>query len=282
MSASTRAASTTCSEAVARGYFPVATLTAWPQFDALRDDPAFQTLLADAEAGRQRARTRFERPAASASSRAERRDGQHDENAGARRATRPKSFAACARFARTASRRWGRMSAHQMVCHLSDGYRLLTGSTPDAQLVATPLPRPMMKWIALYVPLRWPKGVPTTPELDQSCWRRHQTRSSSTRMSRNSNRLLGAIAHMPGDQFAGQRPSHSSDACPSRRGCDGRTCTPIIISVSSACRTTAFHALRPDRTTRPVSKEWALLRSCSPCTCSDRCRLAPIANAGLS
>ena len=23
--------------------------------------------------------------------------------------------------------RWGRMSAHQMVCHLSDGYRLLTG-----------------------------------------------------------------------------------------------------------------------------------------------------------
>ncbi len=45
--------------AVARGYFAAATLTDWPQFDALRDDPVFQTLLADAEAGRQRAREAF-------------------------------------------------------------------------------------------------------------------------------------------------------------------------------------------------------------------------------
>jgi TolB-like protein len=45
--------------AVARGYFPSVTLTLWPQFDALRDDPVFQTLLADAEAGRQRARAAF-------------------------------------------------------------------------------------------------------------------------------------------------------------------------------------------------------------------------------
>ena len=45
--------------AVARGYFPSVTLTDWPQFDALRDDPIFQTLLADAEAGRQRARAAF-------------------------------------------------------------------------------------------------------------------------------------------------------------------------------------------------------------------------------
>ena len=43
-------------QAVARGYFPAATLERWPQFDALRDDPAFQTLLADAEAGQARAR----------------------------------------------------------------------------------------------------------------------------------------------------------------------------------------------------------------------------------
>ena len=45
--------------AVARGYFAAVTLTEWPQFDALRDDPVFQTLLADAEAGRQRARAAF-------------------------------------------------------------------------------------------------------------------------------------------------------------------------------------------------------------------------------
>jgi putative ABC transport system permease protein len=50
--------------AVARGYFPAVTLTEWPQFDALRDDPVFQTLLADAEAGRQRARAASRRGAA--------------------------------------------------------------------------------------------------------------------------------------------------------------------------------------------------------------------------
>jgi uncharacterized protein DUF1569 len=62
--------------------------------------------------------------------------------------------------------RWGRMSAHQMVCHLSDGYRLLTGER-TTQLAPTPLPRLMMRWIALYAPMRWPAGIPTTPELDQ-------------------------------------------------------------------------------------------------------------------
>ena len=63
-------------------------------------------------------------------------------------------------------RRWGRMSAHQMVCHLSDGCRLLLGAR-TTQLAATPLPRFMMRWIALYAPVRWPAGILTTPELDQ-------------------------------------------------------------------------------------------------------------------
>lgn len=64
-------------------------------------------------------------------------------------------------------RRWGRMSAHQMVCHLSDGYRLLTGER-TTQLVATPLARFMMRWIALFAPVRWPAGLLTTPDLDQN------------------------------------------------------------------------------------------------------------------
>jgi TolB-like protein len=45
--------------AVARGYFVAPTLTFWPQFDALRGRPAFQALLAEAEAGRDRARAAF-------------------------------------------------------------------------------------------------------------------------------------------------------------------------------------------------------------------------------
>jgi eukaryotic-like serine/threonine-protein kinase len=45
--------------AVARGYFPTATLTRSPQFDALRGTPAFDTLLAESEAGRLRALAAF-------------------------------------------------------------------------------------------------------------------------------------------------------------------------------------------------------------------------------
>jgi len=45
--------------AVAKGYFVAPTLSGCRQFDALRSDPAFQELLAEAEAGRQRARAAF-------------------------------------------------------------------------------------------------------------------------------------------------------------------------------------------------------------------------------
>jgi hypothetical protein len=45
--------------AVANGYFVAETLSGRPQFDALRSDPAFQAVLADAEAGRQRALAAF-------------------------------------------------------------------------------------------------------------------------------------------------------------------------------------------------------------------------------
>jgi len=44
---------------VALGYFAAPTLTVWPQFDPLRELPAFRTVLADAEAGRQRALAAF-------------------------------------------------------------------------------------------------------------------------------------------------------------------------------------------------------------------------------
>ena len=66
------------------------------------------------------------------------------------------------------SRRWGRLSAHQMVCHLSDGFRMATGATP-VRSAKGPLPPTVLKWIALYLPLRWRAGIPTSPEIDQEC-----------------------------------------------------------------------------------------------------------------
>jgi hypothetical protein len=62
--------------------------------------------------------------------------------------------------------RWGRMSAHQMICHLSDGFRMAIGQKPVSHS-SSALQRTVVKWIALYTPLPWPAGIRTRPELDQ-------------------------------------------------------------------------------------------------------------------
>ena len=73
------------------------------------------------------------------------------------------------RMLRTDSRaRWGRMNAHQMVCHLSDAYRLPLGER-SASPATGPFQRTLLKWIALYLPLHWPAGIQTRPEIDQEC-----------------------------------------------------------------------------------------------------------------
>lgn len=58
------------------------------------------------------------------------------------------------------------MSVHQMVCHLCDSYRAALGE--KAVSPATRLfPRTIMKWVALQLPVNWPKGVKTRPEVEQ-------------------------------------------------------------------------------------------------------------------
>ncbi len=66
----------------------------------------------------------------------------------------------------TSPRLWGKMSAQQMVCHLTDGVRMYMGLKP-VRLVPVPFPRTLVKWVALWVPIPWPKGFKTAPELDQ-------------------------------------------------------------------------------------------------------------------
>ena len=65
-------------------------------------------------------------------------------------------------------RRWGRMSAHQVVCHLADCFRMATGEKATSP-ASGPLQRTLVKWVALYLPVRWPEGrIQTRPELDQA------------------------------------------------------------------------------------------------------------------
>jgi hypothetical protein len=65
------------------------------------------------------------------------------------------------------ARRWGKMTPHQMVCHLSDSFRAVAGHMTVSP-ASGPLQRTVVKWVALYAPMRWPAGIPTRPELDQT------------------------------------------------------------------------------------------------------------------
>ena len=69
------------------------------------------------------------------------------------------------RVAPDTQRRWGKMTAHQAVCHLSDSFRAMMGTGVSS--VANPWSRIVIKWIALNAPMKWPQGVPTRPEVDQ-------------------------------------------------------------------------------------------------------------------
>jgi hypothetical protein len=60
------------------------------------------------------------------------------------------------------ARQWGRMSAHGMICHLTDAFAGVLGERPIAD-VSTLAGRTVMRWVALSTPIPWPKGVKTTP-----------------------------------------------------------------------------------------------------------------------
>jgi hypothetical protein len=60
--------------------------------------------------------------------------------------------------------RWGTLTAAEMLCHLGDCSRSVLGGG------GRPRPgsrRPVVKWLALYSPIPWPKGkIRTRPEVD--------------------------------------------------------------------------------------------------------------------
>ena len=62
--------------------------------------------------------------------------------------------------------RWGNMSAHQMICHLSDVFRSSMGER-EASRASSWIPRLPMRWTALWLPFPWPHGFPARPEWDQ-------------------------------------------------------------------------------------------------------------------
>jgi len=66
----------------------------------------------------------------------------------------------------TSPHRWGSMSAHQMICHLTDVFRSSMGEKPVSPAPRI-IPRPPLRWLALWLPFPWPHGFPARPEWDQ-------------------------------------------------------------------------------------------------------------------
>jgi len=64
-------------------------------------------------------------------------------------------------------RAWGKMTPHEMLCHLSDSFEGVLGERQisSAESWAS---RTIIKYIALHTSLTWPKGSPTRPEVDQT------------------------------------------------------------------------------------------------------------------
>ena len=66
----------------------------------------------------------------------------------------------------TDRRQWGRMSVDQMVCHLCDAYRIPLGEK-TVRPVGNLFTRTVLKFVAFRVPMKWPHGVQTLPEIEQ-------------------------------------------------------------------------------------------------------------------
>jgi hypothetical protein len=80
--------------------------------------------------------------------------------------TRASVEARITRLRPDSARQWGRMTPHQAICHMSDVFRM---SLNEREVAAAPTAfRPVVRLVALWLPLRWPAGrIKTLPEVEQ-------------------------------------------------------------------------------------------------------------------
>jgi hypothetical protein len=72
-----------------------------------------------------------------------------------------------ARLTSTDQRQFGKMDAGQALCHLREAYRVAADAVPVTWNEKLPLPKLLVKWLALHAPMKWPGGkVKTVRELE--------------------------------------------------------------------------------------------------------------------
>jgi hypothetical protein len=63
-------------------------------------------------------------------------------------------------------RAWGRMTPHEMLCHLADSFEVALGERPFVP-ADTWMQRTVFKYVALRTSMAWPQGLETRPEVEQ-------------------------------------------------------------------------------------------------------------------
>ena len=100
------------------------------------------------------------------------------------------------------ARQWGRMTPHQAVCHLTDCFKLALNERQTAA-VGGPMKR-VVKFIALQVPLAWPRGrLQTIPEVEQGIGG-----TTPTEFDQDREELLRQLARFCSAEAAQYCPTH--------------------------------------------------------------------------
>jgi hypothetical protein len=91
-------------------------------------------------------------------------------------------------------RQWGRMTPHQAICHMCDAFKMSLNEREVAPVKGTF--KPVLRFVALRLPLRWPRGIQTVPEAEQGAGG-----TPPTEFERDRAELLSLI-----ERFGSARP----------------------------------------------------------------------------
>jgi hypothetical protein len=93
------------------------------------------------------------------------------------------------------------MSSHEALCHLADGFRMAIGEKPVAP-IRTRF-RWLVRFVALRVPMPWPRGIRTMPEVEQG-----RGGTPPAEFERDRQELLALMARFRAAGPAGLAPEH--------------------------------------------------------------------------
>jgi hypothetical protein len=99
-------------------------------------------------------------------------------------------------------RRWGTLTAPEMLCHLGDAAEMVLQIRPRERALPERR-RPFFKWLALWTPLRWPHGRQTNPQPDP---RIRGTRPSE--FATDLKRAVGALHGVAAAESDALEPVH--------------------------------------------------------------------------